>query len=83
VWRLSFTSVERDPDTLLVGGQVGPLSRSGCGGIEKHAPAGNRTPAVQPVASLSCLVGGREVYSELCNTIFILALFVMILGDYK
>jgi hypothetical protein len=36
--------------THLTGGWVGPKSRSGCCGEEKNlAPAGNRTPAVQPV----------------------------------
>jgi hypothetical protein len=28
----------------------GPQSRSGLCGVEKNAPAGNRTPAVEPVA---------------------------------
>jgi len=41
--------------THYIGGWVGPQSRSGrCGEDKKNpftAPAGNRTPAVQPVAT--------------------------------
>jgi hypothetical protein len=41
----------KTPRTHWIGGRVGPQSRSGRYGVEINlAPAGNRTPAVQPVA---------------------------------
>jgi hypothetical protein len=83
--------LRREGPLYPVSRRLGRPRRSGRVGEEKHAPTGNSTAAVQPVAShftdwaVQALVlgGWGKVYSEICNTVFILALFVMILGDYK